>query len=79
LTDYGELLTTHVCSPDLSGVDYIEGCTCNAVGDGIETAGGEYKDYENKAMSDNIPKMSQHHGGTQNHGGGVGTVGAHDV
>jgi hypothetical protein len=28
---------------------------------------------------ENIPKMSEQHGSTQNHGGGVGTVGAHDV
>jgi hypothetical protein len=38
----------------------------------------ECKNYENKAMPD-IPKMSEHHGGTQNHSGRVGTVGTHDV
>ncbi len=26
-----------------------------------------------------IPKMSEHHGSAQNHGGGVGTVSPHDV
>lgn len=77
--DHGVLLTTHICSPDLSGVNDIEGRACNTVGNGIETAGGECKNYENKAIPENIPKMSEHHGGTQNHSSGVGTVGAHDV
>lgn len=39
----------------------------------------ERKNDGNTIVLENIPKMSEQHGSTQNHGGGVGTVSAHDV
>ena len=85
-TKTNERLTAHVRGANTAGVDDVERCAGNAVRKVIEAskrgAGRVASDAAReiaRLREGGVPKVPEHHGRAQDHGGWVGTVGAHNV
>ncbi len=72
--------TTHVSGANLSAVDDVKGRAGDVVGKVVEAVQGlVISEGTILFIGTDVPKVPEHHGRGENHGGRVGTVRAHDV
>src|SRR5882757_5677888 len=72
-------LTSHIRCPDLLLVDDSICGGSNVVCDGVKADGHKVRTVEIRSTSKSLPKVSEHHSCTKNHGSGVGAVGSHEI
>ena len=72
-------LTSHIRCPDLLLVNDIVGGGSNVVRDGVKADNHTVRVIRRKETDKSLPKVSEHHSCTKNHGSGVGAVGSHNI
>ena len=72
-------LTSHIRCPDLLLVDNSVSSGSNVVRNRVKAYNHTVRIVRRKKTDMSLPKVSEHHSCTKNHGSGVGTVGSHNI